>query len=257
MIKIHINDKGRKYVIASELHSKLGIKTPLRKWFPRMLEYDFEENKDYFISDILVRNKSRGRKSIEWLLTLDMAKEIAMIQRTPEGKAIRKYLKDLGNRVETGKMITKEQSRALIEISQVLGYFSVQKFVEQEHFKVFEGNENWWSYRAKLFGYTTKELKDKVKAIGKRYKNQRQALMLLDKKQLILQASIDLFKAMGKSDEYAKNMTEFVMDYVKLKEPDIYNDIGMSIDFKSVEQKTTIFKIQNHSTNSLLLNEFH
>ncbi len=47
MINIQYSPKGTPYVMASELHETLEIDTPLRVWFPRMLEYGFIENEEY------------------------------------------------------------------------------------------------------------------------------------------------------------------------------------------------------------------
>jgi len=70
------------------LHEKLGVETPYDKWFPRMAEYGFVEEADFstFLSE-----STGGRPATNHALTLDMAKEIAMIQRTPQGKAVRQY----------------------------------------------------------------------------------------------------------------------------------------------------------------------
>ena len=66
----------------------MGIKTPYDKWFPRMCEYGFEVGKDFstFLSESM-----GGRPSTDHQLTLDMAKEICMIQRSEIGKKCREY----------------------------------------------------------------------------------------------------------------------------------------------------------------------
>lgn len=65
----------------------LEVKTAYKDWFPRMCEYGFEEGKDFcsFLS------KTQGRPQTNHLLTLDMAKELAMLQRTDKGKEARQY----------------------------------------------------------------------------------------------------------------------------------------------------------------------
>lgn len=42
-----------------ELHAKLEIDTPYHKWFPRMCEYGFTENQDYFTKDKFVHRTAR------------------------------------------------------------------------------------------------------------------------------------------------------------------------------------------------------
>lgn len=79
-------------VSARELHSQLKIDTPFKKWIDRMIQYGFEEEKDFWTK---MSESTGGRPSKEYEITVDMAKQICMIQRTPEGKVCRQYLIDL------------------------------------------------------------------------------------------------------------------------------------------------------------------
>lgn len=79
-----------------ELHQALEVATPYHKWFPRMCEYGFTENADYSVTDIFVHNSNGGKQSmIDHALSLDMAKELCMIQRTPKGKECREYFLEI------------------------------------------------------------------------------------------------------------------------------------------------------------------
>lgn len=76
-----------------ELHDRLGIETPYHKWFPRMCEYGFESGKDFQeVSDKIVQNPAGGRPATDHMLTLSMAKELCMLQRTETGREVRRYL---------------------------------------------------------------------------------------------------------------------------------------------------------------------
>lgn len=88
LIKINFESEDRPTVSGRELHDALEVKTAYKDWFPRMCEYGFEEGKDFssFLSE-----STGGRPSTDHILTLDMAKEICMIQRTAKGKEFRKY----------------------------------------------------------------------------------------------------------------------------------------------------------------------
>jgi len=88
LIKITTNEVGEPTVLGRELHVFLKVATPYDKWFPRMVEYGFSEGKDFstFLSE-----STGGRPSTDHLLTIDMAKELAMIQRTEKGKQARQY----------------------------------------------------------------------------------------------------------------------------------------------------------------------
>ena len=88
LITITTNEIGEPSVSGRELHEFLGVATPYDKWFPRMTEYGFTEGRDFstFLSE-----STGGRPSTNHLLTIDMAKELAMIQRTDRGKQARHY----------------------------------------------------------------------------------------------------------------------------------------------------------------------
>lgn len=88
LITITTNEVGEPTVLGRELHEFLGVKTLYKDWFPRMVEYGFTEGKDFssFLSE-----STGGRPGTDHLLTIDMAKELAMIQRTERGKQARQY----------------------------------------------------------------------------------------------------------------------------------------------------------------------
>ena len=88
LLKINTTDSERITVSARDLHEALEVKTQFKDWFPRMCEYGFEDGKDFcsFLSE-----STGGRPSQDAQITVDMAKEIAMLQRTEKGKEVRKY----------------------------------------------------------------------------------------------------------------------------------------------------------------------
>jgi bacteriophage antirepressor len=81
---------GEPTVLGRELHDFLGVTTRYNDWFPRMVEYGFTEGKDFY-SFLSKTSETGGRPSTDHLLTIDMAKEICMIQRTEVGKKARQY----------------------------------------------------------------------------------------------------------------------------------------------------------------------
>lgn len=95
---IPIRDQGgQRAVSGRDLHQFLGVATQYKDWFPRMLAYGFVEGQDYLpVSgeiEVSLKNERNlgGRPSTDHALTLDMAKELAMIQRTDKGKQARQY----------------------------------------------------------------------------------------------------------------------------------------------------------------------
>lgn len=107
VIPVYTTDTGEKVVIGRELHEKLKIKTEYKDWFPRMCEYGFSDGEDYssFLSDR--SDGLPGKPKTNHIMSLDMAKHIAMIQRTPEGMEIRQKLIDLEK--ETQRPMTEAE----------------------------------------------------------------------------------------------------------------------------------------------------
>lgn len=81
-------------VSARELHEGLEIETRFNDWFPRMCEYGFDEGRDFY-SKMSKTSDAGGRPSTDYEITVDMAKEICMLQRTEQGKKYRTYFIEL------------------------------------------------------------------------------------------------------------------------------------------------------------------
>lgn len=76
------------------LHKKLKSGYQFTDWIKvRIKEFKFEENRDFFTSGISEIKKQRGgdRRSVSYLLSIDMAKELAMLERNEVGREIRRY----------------------------------------------------------------------------------------------------------------------------------------------------------------------
>lgn len=98
IIPVYTTDEGNKVVLGRELHERLKIKDKYTDWMQRMIGYGFGEDSDYYT----LRKKPKRQdgtempgERIDHIMTLDMAKHIAMIQRTPQGMAIRQKLIEL------------------------------------------------------------------------------------------------------------------------------------------------------------------
>ena len=94
LIKVNTNEKGEVVISGRELHEFLEIGTEYMKWFDRMTEYGFTENVDFsVIVNFDDDDTAFGglRKITDHAIKLDMAKELAMIQRNDKGKQARLY----------------------------------------------------------------------------------------------------------------------------------------------------------------------
>lgn len=73
---------------ARELHSFLEIGKQYGTWITdRITDYGFVQDEDY----IIVTERTNGRPRKEYHITLDMGKELAMVERNEKGRQIRKY----------------------------------------------------------------------------------------------------------------------------------------------------------------------
>lgn len=85
-------ENDRPAVSARDLHEFLEVETPYHKWFPRMCEYGFTENEDFAVTDNFVPNSAGGpQRQKDAILSIDMAKELCMLQRNEKGKIARRY----------------------------------------------------------------------------------------------------------------------------------------------------------------------
>ena len=89
----------RPAVSARELHEFLGVGTKYADWFPRMCEYGFTEGQDFnLLKNEQVRqegNRMVSRMVDDAAVSIDMAKEICMLQRNEKGKLARQYFLQL------------------------------------------------------------------------------------------------------------------------------------------------------------------
>lgn len=98
LIKIDYSN-DRPAVSARELHEFLEVDTEYRHWFPRMCEYGFMQGTDFnpFKNDRvrIEGNRTVTRTVDDAAITIDMAKEICMLQRNEKGKQARQYFLQL------------------------------------------------------------------------------------------------------------------------------------------------------------------
>ena len=173
LIKLHLqtmNSNTVDTVSARELHTFLEVQTRFNDWIStRTSEYDFIENKDFVsFTENSVKPK-KGRPSQEYYITLDMAKELAMVERTDKGKLARKYF------IECEKRLKQELPTSYLEALEAL----VQK--EKEKLELTNQVDNLTMDNQKVvssrntirgrLGGTTKQL-NQVKSLTGASKNE-------------------------------------------------------------------------------------
>lgn len=111
LIPLHEEHDGSVAVTGRDLHEFLEIGTQYKDWFPRMVEYGFVEGDDFNPLKNerlqLEGNRYVKREVIDHVLTIDMAKEISMIQRNEKGKQARQYFIAIEKAWNSPEMIMK------------------------------------------------------------------------------------------------------------------------------------------------------
>ncbi|MCO5478587.1 ORF6C domain-containing protein [Enterococcus gallinarum] len=131
LIPIIVNENNEQLVSGRELYEFLEIATPYTRWFERMTEYGFAENVDFTVIAKNVHDDTAFggvRKIIDHAMTIDMAKEISMIQRTEKGKQARQYF------IQVEKEYRKELKKTLSDPREQLRLF--YQFGEQTAVRV-------------------------------------------------------------------------------------------------------------------------
>ncbi len=96
-------------VNARQLHKALGVGKRFASWIAeRIKEYGFTEGLEFFPSLGKTTGKV-GRPSIEYQLTLGMAKELAMVERNDKGREIRRYFIEIEDRVSRGDVTLADE----------------------------------------------------------------------------------------------------------------------------------------------------
>ena len=110
LIKLTKNEQGIETVNARELHAFLEVKTRFNDWIAnRISEFGFSENKD-FVS--LTENLVSGGKQNVFHISIDMAKELSMLERNDKGKQARLYFIEC-ERIAKSKQVPQSFAEAL------------------------------------------------------------------------------------------------------------------------------------------------
>lgn len=139
LIKIQTNEQGQQLVSGRELHEVLGIKSRFNDWIRNMVAYGFVEDMDY--TKFLVQCV-RGQNQYDYILTLEMAKHIAMLQRSEIGMTVRKYF------IECEKKLKEQSNTPMLSPLQKCGLIlldnnssDVEKLQALSEFRELSNNE--------------------------------------------------------------------------------------------------------------------
>ena len=118
LIKI-TEENGQRAVSARELHLFLEVRRDFSTWIKsRIEEYGFIENQDYSLLPEMGEQTGEqtgrgGHNKIEYALTLDMAKELSMVEKTERGKQARRYFIEMEKLAKQTKLISTNKNKEL------------------------------------------------------------------------------------------------------------------------------------------------
>lgn len=161
LINVTLNDNHEPVVSGRQLHEVLEVKTKYADWFNRMIDYGFAENQDF----LLLKNEQQtgrgGHNKVDHIIKLDMAKEIAMIQRTERGKQVRQYFIQVEKDFNSPEKI---MARALLMADQKV--HKLEAKIEADRPKVLFAEAVSASHTSILVGELAKLLKQNGVDIG-------------------------------------------------------------------------------------------
>lgn len=215
-------DSDRITLSARELHEFLGVKTSFKDWFPRMCEYGFNESQDFnplknervqFEGDRQVK-----RTVQDYQITLDMAKEIAMIQRSEKGKQIRQYFLELERKWNSPEAVmnraleySRKQVQALLQTKEKL---ELENKMKDQQLNELKPKADYYdqilqskslvliSQIAKDYGYGAPTMNKKLHELGVQYKQGGQWLLYskYQNKGYTHSRTINITRSDGRSD---------------------------------------------------------
>lgn len=130
LIKIYENDRQEQLVNARELHTALNNKRKFSDWIKQRIEqYGFIEDVDFttFHNFVKREGSNLGSKTTEYVLTLDTAKEIAMVENNEQGRKIRRYFIEVEKKARNMFEIPKTLPEALRKAAELAEQLEEQK----------------------------------------------------------------------------------------------------------------------------------
>ena len=121
LIKVSKNELGQQTVSARDLWKFLNVNYDFSTWIKRRIEkYDFIENEDFIIVSLIPQKcgikRGGDRKSIDYILSIDTAKELAMIENNSTGRAARRYFIQCEKRYR--KIIDEKHSKEIQKLQE-------------------------------------------------------------------------------------------------------------------------------------------
>jgi len=236
-LQILVSKKGTKVVTATNLHMVLELPnhhyaTNVRRWLNDIYEFGDGIRKPVRLRDYATRRNKENPIVDDYYLSVELAKLITLNSRSRVKQKYANWLRSMEEKAANAELLTKEQIRAVLELTKAMGLVSCQEASERRHLEVYAARNggkasNWWRHRAEVLGYSVETLREKFREVSRRQlrgKSRRQLLMQVDKYEMIRAGIIDLFMALGKSEAYARNVGDLAKLFAKECRVDVFDD---------------------------------
>lgn len=190
LIRITYDNDQRPTVMGRDLHEALGIRTAYKDWFPRMCEYGFSDGADYITLKYervqMEGDRTVAREVTDHQLTIEMAKELCMIQRTEIGKKCREYFLELERRWNSPEAVmaralqfannqlalVREQNTRLLETTAVQAQQIAELKPKASYYDVVLACKDLLpiSQISKDYGWSARRMNEWLNAQGVQYK---------------------------------------------------------------------------------------
>jgi anti-repressor protein len=257
MIKVNSNNK----VNARDIYIFVDVKTRFNDWISNCINYaDLQEGKDFYSK---FSKSTGGRRSVDYELTIEAAKEVCIVSATPRAKELRRWLIGLSTQVENLELITVKQAAFAFKVINCLKYIDNQKQAYKDHQSTFIADNSgkldskfiyaeFSKYRAKITGWDkaktdeaiTKYLNDhsgynKSKVLAK---DTQTKLSIIDISEAIRVAVLDILFSQHEGEEMAKNFANLCKRMAKEMEvrPEKENKTNLFKEKEDVEHLKSI-----------------
>ena len=127
-----INNEAVETVSARELHTFLESKQDFSTWVKNRIEkYDFVENQDYTLLHKKMEQVSGAKYLIEYYITLDMAKELAMVENNEKGKQARQYFIECEKQLKSNQQVISPDESKMRALSFVISQTSLSDVAKE------------------------------------------------------------------------------------------------------------------------------
>ncbi len=235
-LQVLISKKGTKVVTATNLHAALQLNNDhyaanIKRWLGDIYGFSDGIRKPEKMKDFATRKLRDQAIMNDYYLSVELAKLISLNSKSKVKQKYAKWLSAMEDKIEDGELLTQRQVLSALELAKAMSLMSSQITCERKHLKRYESinggiANNWWKYRESVLGYSTEKLKDRLRRIGinAQSKSQRQMLLILDKYETIRTGVIDFLMAMGKGDQYARNMGDLAKKWAEELQLEIHDD---------------------------------